>query len=103
MNNNEEKVKEIAHNLITAQVQDDWWYPRAQQHYEEALMEMAQWKDEQFKEQKKLTWKEVKCIIELNGDIESDNFMGSDEYYQDIADKANVILFGLQGKLDDKY
>ena len=47
--NNEEKSKEIAHNLITAQVQDDWWYPRAQQHYEEALMEMAQWKDEQYK------------------------------------------------------
>lgn len=47
--NNEEKVKEIAHNLITNQVQDDWWYPRAQEHYEEALMEMAQWKDEQFK------------------------------------------------------
>lgn len=49
MNNNEKKSKEIAHNLITAQVQDDWWYPRAQEHYEEALMEMANWKDEQYK------------------------------------------------------
>ena len=65
------------------------------------LIEIAKWKDEQFKEQKKLSWKEVKYIIELNGDIESDNFMGSDEYYQAIADKANVVLFGLQGKLDD--
>lgn len=64
------------------------------------IMQMAQWKDEQFKEQKKLTWKEVKYIIELDGDIETDNFMGSDEYYQAIADKANVVLFGLQGKLD---
>lgn len=66
----------------------------------DAAMEMAQWKDEQFKEQKKLTWKEVKLIIELDGNIETDNFMGSDEYYQAIADKANVVLFGLQGKLD---
>lgn len=66
-----------------------------------ACIGMAQWKDEQFKEQKKLTWKEVKYIIELDGDIETDNFMGSDEYYQAIADKANVVLFGLQGKLDD--
>lgn len=63
-------------------------------------LEMAQWKDEQFKEQKKLTWKEVKLIIELDGNIETDNFMGFDEYYQAIADKANVVLFGLQGKLD---
>lgn len=66
----------------------------------DAAMEMAQWKDEQFKEQKKLTWKEVKLIIELDGNIETDNFMGFDEYYQAIADKANVVLFGLQGKLD---
>jgi hypothetical protein len=66
-----------------------------------SAMDMAQWKDEQFKEQKKLTWKEVKYIIELYGDIETDNFMGSDEYYQAIADKANVVLFGLQGKLND--
>ena len=59
--NNEEKVKEIAHNLITAQVQDDWWYPRAQEHYEEALMEMAKWKDEQFS--KFLLWLDDHYVI----------------------------------------
>lgn len=94
--NNEEKAREIGmHYTINALMLI------REKDIEEALLEMAQWKDEQFKEQKKLTWKEVKYIIELDGDIETDNFMGSDEYYQAIADKANVVLFGLQGKLDD--
>lgn len=99
---NEEKVKEILNcenckkQLFIGGVK----CPPTCADYND-LMKMAQWKDEQFKEQKKLTWKEVKYIIELDGDIETDNFMGSDEYYQAIADKANVVLFGLQGKLND--
>ena len=47
---NKEKAAEIAHDLITHQVQDDWWYPRAQEHYEEALEKMGDWKDEQLKQ-----------------------------------------------------
>lgn len=46
---NKEKAAEIAHDLITHQVQDDWWYPRAQEHYEEALEKMGDWKDEETK------------------------------------------------------
>ena len=46
---NKEKAAEIAHDLITHQVQDDWWYPRAQEQYEEALEKMGDWKDEETK------------------------------------------------------
>lgn len=96
--NNEEKAQEIVNKFIP---NDDFDTAMKYDLAKIALLHMAQWKDEQFNEQKKLTWKEVKYIIELDGDIETDNFMGSDEYYQAVADKANVVLFGLQGKLDD--
>lgn len=94
--NNEQKATELSEKLYSGC--KDYIGKRDLFSY---LMSMARWKDEQFKEQKKLTWKEVKYIIELDGNVETDNFMGSDEYYQAIADKANVVLFGLQGKLDD--
>lgn len=91
---NEKKAKEIAENSKQYFYHDEYECGLA------CALRMARWKDEQFKEQKKLTWKEVKYIIELDGNIKTDNFMGSDEYYQAIADKANVVLFGLQGKID---
>ena len=105
---NEEKAKELSKKFARQYHANNWpeWSDDESFHYSNeeinnACIEMAQWKDEQFKEQKKLIWKEVKYIIELDGNIETDNFIGSDEYYQAIADKANVVLFGLQGKLDD--
>lgn len=60
---NKEKAAEIAHDLITHQVQDDWWYPRAQEHYEEALEKMGDWKDKMNYEELKNHEKELYDIF----------------------------------------
>lgn len=93
---------EAAKDILCAIIQSGYYGEDRIAHQSELAVGYANELCKQLKEkeQKKLTWEEVKYIIELDGNIETDNFMGSDEYYQAIADKANVVLFGLQGKLD---
>lgn len=81
---NKEKAAEIAHDLITHQVQDDWWYPRAQEHYEEALEKMGDWKDEETKsilKDKYNIWK----VSLLNGnDFMGIKINGLTEIYEEL-------------------
>lgn len=85
---NKEKAAEIAHDLITHQVQDDWWYPRAQEHYEEALEKMGDWKDNELKsflKGKYGLWKEHL----LNGnDSMKIKISGLEEIYEDLFGEA---------------
>ena len=81
---NKEKAAKIARDLITHQVQDDWWYPRAQEHYEEALEKVGDWKDDELKsflKGKYNLWKEYF----LNGnDSMKIKISGLAEIYEDL-------------------
>lgn len=81
---NKEKAAEIAHDLITHQVQDDWWYPRAQEHYEEALEKMGDWKDEETKSILKDKYNLWKGFLMNGNDSMKIKISGLAEIYEDL-------------------